>query len=149
MINDFKKNQKKKDDKNELDIEKLRKDLKLNNINNVIDEIDVVMNNVRKMEKLVKKKDIYLLRNVAKTVLREDILANKNLLFDNNSLNIKLRKIYERKNKNTNIDEDVEENTERQQKIEMIKLFKNDGPDFCNENYLSNLIKRYKTLKVK
>ena len=149
MINDFKKSQKKKDEKNELDIEKLRSDLKLNNINNVIDEIDVVMNNVRKMEKLVKKKDIYLLRNVAKTVLREDILANKNMLFDNNSLNIKLRKIFERKNKNTNIDEDVEEDTERQQKIEMIKLFKNDGPDFCNENYLSNLIKRYKTLKVK
>ena len=149
MINDFKKSPKKKDEKIELDINKIRKDLKLNNMNNVVDEIDVVMNNVRKMEKLVKKKDIYLLRNVAKTVLREDILANKNLLFDNNSLNSKLMKIYERKNKNTNPDDEMDENSERQQKIEMIKLFKNDGPDFCNENYLASLIKRYKTLKIK
>ena len=149
MINDFKKSSRRKEERNELDLNKLRKDLKLDDMNNVVDEIDVVMNNVKKMEKLVKKKDIYLLRNVAKTVLREDILANKNLLFDNNSLNSKLKKIYERKNKNTNPDDELEENTEIQQKIEMIKLFKNDGPDFCNENYLSSLIKRYKTLKIK
>ena len=31
----------------------------------------------------------------------------------------------------------------------MIKLFKNDGPDFFSETYLANLIKRYKTMKIK
>ena len=149
MINDFKKNPKKRIPKHELNIEKLRKDLKLYNINNVIDEIDVVMNNVKKMEKLVKKKDIFFLRKVAKTVLREDKLANKNLVFDNNNINAKLKKIYERRNKVKNEDEMEGINLDRQEKIEMIKLFKNDGPDFFNEEYLSKKIKRYKTMKIK
>ena len=74
------------------------------------------------------------MRNIAKTVLREDKLANKNLLFDNNSLNAKLKKIYERKNKNNNQDED-DVNLDQQERIEMIRLFKNDGPDFFNEDY--------------
>ena len=149
MINDFKNNPKKKIPKHELNIEKLRKELKLYNINNVIDEIDVVMNNVKKMEKLVKKKDIFFLRKVAKRVIREDKLANKNLVFDNNNINAKLKKLFERRNKVNNQDEMEEVNLDRQEKIEMIKLFKNDGPDFLNEDYLSNLIKRYKTMKIK
>ena len=144
----LKKSLKKKQPKNEINIEKLRKDLKLNNLGEVIDEIDIVMNNVKKMEKLVKKKDIYLLRKVAKTVIREDKLANKNLIFDNNNINNKLKKIYDRRNKTNNQDE-VEVNLDKQERIEMIKLFKNDGPDFFSEEYLSNLIKRYKTLKIK
>lgn len=31
----------------------------------------------------------------------------------------------------------------------MLRLFKKDKPDFFNEEYLANLIKRYKSLKVK
>lgn len=141
--------QKKKIQQNEINIEKLRKNLKLNNLGNVIDEIDVVMNNVKKMEKLVKKSDIYLLRRVAKTVIREDKLANKNLIFDNNTINAKLKKIYDRRKKKNERDENEDVNLDRQERIEMIKLFKNDGPDFFNEEYLSNLIKRYKTMKIK
>jgi len=149
MINDFKKVPKKKAAKHELNIDKLRKDLKLYNSGDVIDEIDLVMNNVKKMEKFVKKKDIYFLRKIAKTVLREDQLANKNLIFDNNNINNKLKKIFERRNKKNNQDEAMGVNLDKQERIEMIKLFKNDGPDFFSEDYLSNLIKRYKTLKVK
>ena len=149
MINDFKNNPKKKIPKHELNIEKLRKELKLYNINNVIDEIDVVMNNVKKMEKLVKKKDIFFLRKVAKTVIREDKLANKNLVFDNNNINVKLKKLFERRNKVKNQEKMEGVNLDRQEKIEMIKLFKNDGADFFNEDYLSNLIKSYKTMKIK
>lgn len=150
MVNDFKENKKKKVVKNEINIEKIRKELKLYNINNVIDEIDVVMNNVRKMEKLVKKKDIYLLRQVAKGVIREDKLANKNLVFDNNNINTKLKKLYERKNKNNNQDSERDgTNLDEQERNEIKNLFKNDGPDFNSETYLANLIKRYKTMKVK
>ena len=89
------------------------------------------------------------MRKIAKTVLREDQLANKNLIFDNNNINNKLKKIFERRNKKNNQDEVVGVNLDKQERIEMIKLFKNDGPDFFSEDYLSNLIKRYKTLKVK
>ena len=145
MINDFKSVPKKKVPKYEVNIEELRKELRLYNLDNIVDEVDVVMNNVKRMEKLVKKKDIYFLRKIAKTVIREDKLANKNLVFNNNTINAKLKKIYERRAKTNNKDENENENLERQQRIEMI----NDGPDFFSENYLSNLIKRYKTMKIK
>ena len=148
MINDFKDIPKKKVGKTEINIEKLRKELKLNNINNEVNEIDIIMNNVKKMEKLIKKKDIIFLRRVAKTIIREDKLVNKNLVFENNAINSNLKKIYERKKK-VNNQEEVEENLDKKERIEMIQLFKNDGPDFFSEEYLSNLIKRYKTMKVK
>ena len=153
MINDFKRKKKPKIVNSELNIEKLRKDLKLNDMGQFVDEVDVVMNNVKKMEGIIKKKDVNLLRQVAKTVIREDMLANKNMVYENNPLTSRLKKIYERRSKienvNKNDDDDEEVNQDKKEKIEMIRLFKNDKPDFFNEEYLSNLIKRYKSLKVK
>ena len=153
MINDFKRKKKPKIVNSELNIEKLRKDLKLNDMGQFVDEVDVVMNNVKKMEGIIKKKDVNLLRQVAKTVIREDMLANKNMVYENNPLTSRLKKIYERRSKienvNKNDDDDEEVNQDKKEKIEMIRLFKNDRPDFFNEEYLSNLIKRYKSLKVK
>ena len=152
MINDFKKTKKAKVVKNELNIRKLREDLKLIKVAPVVDEIDVVMKNVNKMEGLMRKKDIDMLRKVAKTVIREDILANKNMIYENNPLTT--RKIYERKgnddNDNNKInDEDDGETLAEQERAEMLRLFKNDKPDFCNEEYLAHLIKRIRSLKVK
>jgi hypothetical protein len=152
MINDFKRKKKPKIVNSELNIEQLRKDLKLNDMGEYVDEVDVVMNNVKKMEGIIKKKDVNLLRQVAKTVIREDILANKNMIYENNPLTTRLKKIYERRSKIENVnknDDDEEVNQDKQEKIEMIRLFKNDKPDFFNEEYLSNLIKRYKSLKLK
>lgn len=154
MINDFKKTKKAKVVKNELNIKKLREDLKLIKVAPVVDEIDVVMNNVNKMEGLMRKKDIDTLRKVAKTVIREDILANKNMVYENNPLTTRIRKVYEKKGQddddNNKInDEDAMETLAEQEKAEMIRLFKNDKPDFCNEEYLAHLIKRIRSLKVK
>ena len=151
MINDFKRKKKPKLVNTDLNIEKLRKDLKLNDMGQYVDEVDVIMNNVKKMERIIKKKDVNLLRQVAKTVIREDILANKNMIYENNPLTTRLKKIIERRSKieNVNKNDDEEVNQDKQEKIEMIRLFKNDKPDFFNEEYLSNLIKRYKSLKIK
>ena len=152
MINDFKKTKKAKVIKNELNIRKLREDLKLIKVPPVVDEIDVVMNNVNKMEGLMRKKDIDMLRKVAKTIIREDILANKNMIYENNPLTT--RKIYEKRGIDDNdnnkiIDEDDGETLAEQERAEMLRLFKNDKPDFCNEEYLAHLIKRIRSLKVK
>lgn len=152
-INDFKKKKKPKVVKSVLNIEKLRKDLKLNDMGQYVDEVDVIMNNVKKMERIIKKKDVNFLRQVAKTVIREDMLANKNMVYENNPLTTRLKKIYERRNKIENVnknDKDEEEvNLDKKEKIEMIRLFKHDRPDFFNEEYLTSLIKRYKSLKIK
>jgi hypothetical protein len=63
-------------------------------------------------------------------------------------LNAKLKRLGDRKKKGIN-QEEKEVNLNQQERVEMIRLFKNDGPDFFNEDYLSSLIKRYKTLNVK
>ena len=145
-INDFKKKKKMKVIKNELNIDKLRKDLNLINVNPIVDEVDVLMNNVKKMEKIMKKKDINLLMKVAKTVIREDKLANRYLIYRNNPLLLlKMRK----QNKKKVFDDEEKGNLIIKERNEMFKLFKNDGPDFNNEEYLSNLIKRYKSMKIK
>ena len=145
-INDFKKKKKMKVIKNELNIDKLRKDLNLINVNPIVDEVDVLMNNVKKMEKIMRKKDINLLMKVAKTVIREDKLANRYLIYRNNPLLLlKMRK----QNKKKVFDDEEKGNLIIKERNEMFKLFKNDGPDFNNEEYLSNLIKRYKSMKIK
>ena len=43
----------------------------------------------------------------------------------------------------------IEPDEPENEKIQIIKLFKNDNPDFFNMKHLSNLIKRYKTMKIK
>ena len=55
----------------------------------------------------------------------------------------------ERRIKTINTNEFDEYNEPENDKIEMLKLFKKDNPDFFNIKHLSNLIKRYKTMKVK
>lgn len=145
-LNDYKKRPIKKDSEIGLDLEKIRKDLNLNKINTIIKESDIVLKNEKIMEKKVRKEDVIFLRKIVNIVLQEDRLANKNYVYNNNSLGSKLKKIMERKMKNRNIFEPDEPGEEKK---ELIKLFKADSPDFFNIRHLSNLIKRYKTMKIK
>ena len=145
-LKDYKREPKKKNKELNLDIGKIREELNLNKISPIIKESDILLKNEKKMEKKIRKGDIYILRKVVNTILQEDRLANKNNVYNHNSLNSKLRKIIERKMKNRNVldmDESEDEN------IQMLKLFKKDAPDFFNIRHLSNLIKRYKTMKIK
>ena len=145
----YKKKTKKDIEDSELDIEKIRKDLHLNKINPIIRESDIIVKNEKKMEKKIRKEDAHILRKIVNIVLQEDRLANRNAVYNSNSLNSKLKKIMERRIKTINTNEFDEYNEPENDKIEMLKLFKKDNPDFFNIKHLSNLIKRYKTMKVK
>ena len=145
----YKKKTKKDTEDSELDIEKIRKDLHLNKINPIIRESDIIVKNEKKMEKKIRKEDAHILRKIVNIVLQEDRLANRNAVYNSNSLNSKLKKIMERRIKTINTNEFDEYNEPENDKIEMLKLFKKDNPDFFNIKHLSNLIKRYKTMKVK
>ena len=145
-LNDYKQKPKKKDTETDLDIEKIRKDLKLNKINPIIRESDIIIKNEKKMEKRIRKEDAQILRQIVNTILQEDRLANKNTVYNSDSLGSRLKKIIDRKMKTRNVLEPDEPGEEKKQ---MIKLFKNDAPDFFNMTHLSNLIKRYKTMKIK
>ena len=121
----------------------------LNKINPIIRESDIIVKNEKKMEKKIRKEDAHILRKIVNIVLQEDRLANRNAVYNSNSLNSKLKKIMERRIKTINTNEFDEYNEPENDKIEMLKLFKKDNPDFFNIKHLSNLIKRYKTMKVK
>ena len=101
------------------------------------------------MEKKIRKEDANILRKIVNTVLQEDRLANKNRVYNSNSLNSKLKKIMERRIKTNNAMKLNEQQEPEDDKIAMLKLFKGDNPNFFNMKHLSNLIKRYKTMKVK
>ena len=55
----------------------------------------------------------------------------------------------ERRIKTNNAMKLNEQQESEDDKIAMLKLFKGDNPNFFNMKHLSNLIKRYKTMKVK
>ena len=149
QLNDYKKQPKNKNTEINVDIGQLRKELNLIKINPVVRESDIVVKNEKKMEKKIRKEDTAILREIVNTVLQEDRLVSRNAVFNNNSLNSKLKKIMERKIKSRNVLENEDEDEEENEKIQIIKLFKKDNPDFFNIKHLSNLIKRYKTLKIK
>ena len=146
QLKDYKTQPKKKPEELNLDIRKIRKELKLDKINPIIKESDIIVRNEKKMAKKLRKEDASILKEVVNTILQEDRLINKNIVINNNSLNNKLKKILERKIKHMGVTEPDEPENE---KIQIIKLFKNDNPDFFNMKHLSNLIKRYKTMKIK
>jgi len=145
-LNDYKHKPKKESEKKDLDIEQLRKELNLIKMKPIIRESDIIIKNEKKIEKIIRKEDAVFLKRVVNTVLQEDRLANKNFVYNSNSLSSKLKKLLERKIKDRNVIELVEPGEEKKQ---IFKLFKNDQPNFFNINHLSNLIKRYKTMKIK
>ena len=75
------------------------------------------------MEKKIRKEDTAILREIVNTVLQEDRLVSRNAVFNNNSLNSKLKKIMERKIKSRNVLENEDEDEEEKEKIQIIKLF--------------------------
>ena len=146
QLNDYKKQQKKKPEELNLDIKKIRKELKLDKLSPIIKESDIMIRNELKMARKLRKEEASILREVVNKILQEDRLSNKEVVINNNSLNNKLKKILERRVKPIGIKENEELEND---KIQILKLFKNDNPDFFNMRHLSNLIKRYKTMKIK
>ena len=146
QLKDYKKPEKKKPEELNLDIRKIRKELKLDKLSPIIKESDIMIRNELKMERKLRKEDALILREVVNKILQEDRLINKEVVINNNSLNNKLKKILERRVKPMGINENEEPESD---KFQILKLFKNDNPDFFNMRHLSNLIKRYKTMKIK
>ena len=146
QLKDYKIQPKKKPEELNLDIRKIRKELKLDKLSPIIKESDIMIKNELKMERKLRKEDASILREVVNKILQEDRLIHKEVVINNNSLNNKLKKILERRVKPMGINENEEPESD---KFQILKLFKNDNPDFFNMRHLSNLIKRYKTMKIK
>ena len=145
-LQDYKRQPKKKPEEINLDIRKIRKELKLDKLTSIIKESEIIVRNEKKMEKKLKKEDASILRGVVNKILQEDRLINKEIVINTNSLNNKLKKILERRVKHMEINENDDDEND---KVQILKLFKDDNPDVFNMNHLSSLIKRYKTMKIK
>ena len=84
-----------KDDK--MDLEKLRKNLKLKDskgINGSINEIQLMENNVKKMENLITKKGINIIRSIVKGMIKEDKILHKSLIYNVGLENRMIRQKY-------------------------------------------------------
>ena len=67
------------------DFSKLRDNLKLkdsNGINGSINEIQIMENNIKKMEKYITKKGIKIVRAVARGMIKQDLLLHKRLIYN-------------------------------------------------------------------
>ena len=72
-------------DEPKIDLDKLRKRLKLKDSNGIygkIDEIGIIENNIKKMEKHITKKQINMIKSVARKIIKEDLLLNKRLVYN-------------------------------------------------------------------
>jgi hypothetical protein len=84
-----------KDDK--MDLEKLRNNLKLKDsrgINGSINEIQLMENNVKKMENLITKKGINIIRSIVKGMIKEDKILHKSLIYNVGLENRMIRQKY-------------------------------------------------------
>ena len=83
------------DDK--MDLEKLRNNLKLKDskgINGSINEIQLMENNLKKMENLITKKGINIIRSIVKGMIKEDKILHKRLIYNVGLENRMIRQKY-------------------------------------------------------
>lgn len=84
-----------KDDK--MDLEKLRNNLKLKDSKGIfgsINEIQLMENNVKKMENVISKKGINIIRTVVKGMIKEDKILHKSLIYNVGLENRMIRQKY-------------------------------------------------------
>ena len=140
--------------KTQIDIPSIRKEMHLYNVSEIIDEKKIIMNNVQKMSKSIHKKEMEILLNIAKTVIREDQLTH-NLVYYNDSLENKMayfndkQKLKAMANKafcaKASLDKFKKNKKTDEEKLH--KLMKNDKPNFNNIKSLENMIYKYKTMR--
>lgn len=68
-----------------IDFNNLRKELKLKDSKGIygkIDEIEIMENNIKKMERHITKKQINIIKSIAKKIINEEILLNKKLVYN-------------------------------------------------------------------
>ena len=151
-INETKGNRHREKTPNIVNIKKIRKDLDLNYNSHVLTEADVIGNCAKRMEKVLRKKDIGIMLEVAKSVLMQDRLVNNQYTYDYILENIR-KKIYEKKISltkkiNKNIETvSIPDDTDYFEKTQIKNLLKDDIPDFYDIEYLKHLLCKYNTLR--
>lgn len=141
--------------KRNIDINNIRKELKLNKNGKGIDENKLIMDNVDKLQKSLPKTHVDLMRSIAKIVINEDRMRHKPLVYDNSYDNkifkaklkkemfeatCDMKKIRESLNKNKN-------KKEKPFKQAVKKLMENEMFLFFNLKSLNNMVNRIKVLK--
>jgi len=141
--------------KRNIDINNIRKELKLNKNGKGIDENKLIMDNVDKLKKSLPKTHVDLMRSIAKIVINEDRMRHKPLVYDNSYDNkifkaklkkemfeatCDMKKIRESLNKNKN-------KKEKPFKQAVKKLMENEMFLFFNLKSLNNMVNKIKVLK--
>ena len=136
-----------------IDLNKVRKNINLYNISSYLNETNIVLKGVKRIEKLLtNKREIYLARKVAQNVINEDIIANNYFDYDH-TYNAKLQRLAERKLYNRFVGESsLSKNSmkiSKKKKTENQKLFKTlkGGLDnFLDKKSLEYLIFKHRAI---
>ena len=137
----------------DIDINRIRKELKLNKRGEGIDENKLIMKNVDKLQKSLPKTHVDLMRSIAKIVINEDRMRHKPLVYDNSYDNklfkAKLKKeMFEATCDMKKIRESLNKNKkEKPFKQAVKKLMENDMFLFFNLKSLNFMVNRIKVLK--
>ena len=73
------------EEEHKMDLEKLRKNLKLKDSKGIygkINVIEIMDNKIEKMRKIITKKQIKILQSIARAMIKEDLLLNKRLVYN-------------------------------------------------------------------
>ena len=135
--------------KNRLNVEKIRKKYNLDDVNPVINEENILIKNAKIVGKTLNNHQKAFLLTVAKTVVREDMLANKFVNCDH-SLMFKLNFLNERRKNRFKFVLEKDNQNIKKKKSEIEKLFKvmkHNLPNFCDLNSLQSAIYKYRTLR--
>ena len=135
--------------KNHLNVAKIRKSHNLYNVNPIINEENILLNNAKKVGKTLTNRQKTFLYKVARTVIREDTLANKFVDCDH-SLMFKLNFLNERRKNRSKFFMIKDNQHIKSQKSEIQKLFKvmkHNLPNYCSLRSLQSLIYKYRTLR--
>ena len=141
--------------KRNIDINNIRKELKLNNRGKGIDENKLIMDNVDKLQKSLPKTHVDLMRSIAKIVINEDRMRNKPLVYDgsydNKIFRAKLKKeMFEATCDMKKIRESLNKNKNKKEKpFKQVvkKLMENEMFLFFNLKSLNRMVNRIKVLK--
>lgn len=142
--------------KKAVDFNKIREEIQLYNTKSYIDEENIVLKGVKRIEKLLNnKKEVHLARSIAQRVINEDILTHNYFNYDA-TYNVRLKQLGERKLYSKFLGDTVASKnkmgSKKRQKTEsqkMFKLVKGSLDNFFDKKSLEFLIFKYKVTHLR
>ena len=145
-----------KNKKKTIDLNKVRKEINLYNISSYLNESNIILKGVKRIEKLLtSKKEKNIARAVAQKVINEDILVNNYFDFDN-TYSIRMQRLAERKlyskfAGDTALSKNIMKISKKKktEKEKLYKLLRGGLENYFDKKSLKYLLFKYKAISLR